>query len=209
MRTRRTPPRIRAGGFTLIEVLVALAIVAIAVFPMLQIVGEAQKDTYDSKFATLCAGRMRSLLAEITRSAKPGSNSSGDFSTMTDEEGYDSRFAYADIRFEWQCQSIDLSLDVTPAADLSEDKKKERQERDKKQEEKKEAEDEDAAIETRYRARYVKISCTYRLEDNEERVLLIETYVPPLPTADQLKKGKNGRDEVPPNNGSKGAGAKS
>ena len=70
--SRRSAARRRSSsGFTLLEVLVAMAIVALAVFPALQMINEAEKDTFDAKFATLCEGRMRSLLSEITRIRKP------------------------------------------------------------------------------------------------------------------------------------------
>ena len=189
-------------GFTLLEVLVALAIIAIVVFPALQLVAEAEKDTYDAKFATMCAGRMRSLLAEITRVRKPGETGFGDFDSMSEEEGRDSRFAYTNVKYEWQCQSTDLSLDVLPAADLSDDEKKDQEERKKKQEEQKETEEADAAVDERFRARYVRIVCTYPLQDGEEKQIVLESYVPALPTPDQLKKGTDGRTYVKPNDGS-------
>ena len=191
----------RTAGFTLLEVLAALAIVAIAVFPALQIVQEAQKDTFDAKFATLCAGKMRSILSDITHTAKPGTNEQGDFSSLPTEQGGDERFSFANIRYEWQCQAVDLSLDVLPSSDLSEDEQDAQEDRKKKQEEQKEAEEEDAAVDARYRARYVRIICTYKLEDGEEKQIILETYVPPLPTEAELKKGKDGRDFVPPNKG--------
>jgi prepilin-type N-terminal cleavage/methylation domain-containing protein len=197
-----------AAGFTLLEVLIAMAIVAIAVFPALQLVNEAQKDTHDAKFSALCSGRMRSLLSEITRSAKPGQNGSGDFSSMSDEEGFDQRFAYANIKYEWQCQSADLSLDVTPAADLSRRREGEQNNRKKKQEQEKEAEDQDAGIDGRFRARYVRMTCTYNLEDGEEKIMVVETYLPPLPTQDQLKKDKDGRTFIDPNKGTGGTAAR-
>ncbi|MSR48158.1 MAG: prepilin-type N-terminal cleavage/methylation domain-containing protein [Planctomycetes bacterium] len=189
-------------GFTLVEVLCALAIVALAVFPMLLLVERAEKDSFDAKFATLCSGRMRSLLAELQRTAKPGSSGAGDFSSMTEEEGFDERFAFADIRYEWQCQSMDLSVDVAPKADESDAEKKERQSRDEKKRQKDEEEEADAAIDARFRVRYFKVVCTYKLEDGEERELIVETYAPPLPTDEELKK-ENGRDVVPPNGGTK------
>ena len=202
-RGTRRPANARAG-FTLLEVLIAMAIVAIAVFPALQLVNEAQKDTHDAKFSTLCASRMRSLLSEITRTAKPGMSGSGDFSSMSEEEGFDERFAYSNIRYEWQCQSTDLSLDVIPAADLSEDEKEDQASRKKKQEELKEAEEEDTGIDDRFRARYVRMTCTYNLEGGEEKILVVETYVPALPTQNQLKKDEHGRTFVDPNKGTGG-----
>lgn len=200
-RTRsRGPARSRRAGFTLVEVLAALAIVALAVFPMLLLVERAEKDTFDAKFATLCTGRMRSLLSELQRSAKPGSSGAGDFSTMTDEEGFDARFAFADLRYEWTCQSIDLSVDVAPIAGESDEEREERKSRQEEREEQEKREEEDEAIDTRFRVRYFKLTCTYKLEDGEERNLILETYAPPLPTAEQLKQ-ENGRDVVPPNKG--------
>lgn len=196
--------RSRLGGFTLVEVLAALAIVALAIFPMLLLVERAERDSFDAKFATLCTGRVRSLLAELQRSAKPGTSGAGDFSTMTDEEGFDERFAFADIRYEWQCQSMDLSVDVAPKADESEEEAKERKSREEKKREEQEQEDADAAIDTRFRVRYFKVTCTYKLDDAEERELIVETYAPPLPTDDELKK-ENSREVIPPNKGSKGA----
>jgi len=199
-------PRRNVAGFTLLEVLCALAIVAIAVFPALQMVQEAQKDTFDAKFATLCHSRMRSRVSEITRTAKPGATGSGDFSSMSDEEGFDKRFAFANIRYEWSCQSNDLSLDVIPASDLSDEEKKEQEDRKKRQDEEKENEEADAAIDERFRARYIRMVCTYNLEDGEEKELVVESYVPALPTADQLKKGADGRTFIDPNKGAGGTG---
>jgi prepilin-type N-terminal cleavage/methylation domain-containing protein len=203
-----TRPTKKVAGFTLLEVLAALAIVAIAVFPALQMVQEAQKDTYDTKFATLCQTRMRSLLSEITRTAKPGSNGSGDFSSMTTEEGFDDRFAFANIKYEWTCQSNDLSLDVIPASDMTDDEKKAEEDRKKQQDDGKEDEEADAGIDERFRARYVRMVCTYNLQDGEEKQIVVETYVPPLPTADQLKKGADGRTFVEPNKGAGGSAKK-
>lgn len=190
------------AGFTLIEVLVALAIVAAAVFPLLLSIENAEKDVYDAKFANLCTGRVRSLLAELTRGAKPGTSGAGDFSTMTSEEGFDLRFQFSDIRYEWQCASVDLSVDVAPVAGESEEDRKERQEksRDEKKDEREEQDEQDAAIDARFRVRYLKVTCTYKLEDGEEERIVVETYVPPLPTQEQLKK-ENGREVVPPNKG--------
>ena len=192
------------AGFTLLEVLLAMALVALAVFPLLQIIAEAEKDTFDAKFATLCSGRMRSLLSEITRTAKPGTSGGGDFGSMSDEEGFDERFAYANIRYEWRCQAVDLSLDILPAADLSDEEKDEQEDRKRRQEEAKEGEEADKGIDERFRARYVRMVCTYNLEDGEEREIILETYVPPIPTSDQLKEGADGRTFVRPNTGSGG-----
>jgi len=195
-------PRRARGGFTLIEVMVALVIVALSIFPLLLSVQNAEEDVYDAKFANLCTGRVRSLLAELTRGAKPGTSGAGDFSTMTSEEGFDQRFDYADIRYEWQCASVDLSVDVAPVAGESDEERKERQEksRDEKKDEREELDEQDAAIDARFRVRYLKVTCTYKLGDGEERRLVVETYVPPMPTQEQLKK-ENGREVVPPNKG--------
>jgi prepilin-type N-terminal cleavage/methylation domain-containing protein len=190
------------AGFTLVEVLAAIAIVALAVFPMLLSIEEAEKNVYDAKFASLCTGRMRSLLAELTRSAKPGQSGAGDFSTMTEEEGFDARFDFANLRYEWQCQSLDLSTDVAPVSGESDEEREERLEksRQEKKEEQEELEEQDEAIDARFRVRYLRLTCTYKLEDGEERELVVETYVPPLPTQEQLKR-EHGREVVAPNNG--------
>lgn len=200
--SRPAPARRARGGFTLIEVMVALVIVALSIFPLLLSVENAEEFTYDAKFANLCTGRVRSLLAELTRSAKPGTSGAGDFSTMTTEEGFDLRFDFADIRYEWQCASVDLSVDVAPVAGESDEEREEReqQSRDEKNEEREEQEEQDEAIDARFRVRYLKITCTYKLGDGEERRLVVETYAPPLPTQEQLKK-ENGREVVPPNKG--------
>ncbi len=195
-RSRRAP----VAGFTLVEVLAALAIVALTVFPLLLVVEQAERNTYDAKFATLCAGRVKSLLAELRREAKPGTNGAGDFSSMTEEEGFDERFDFADIRYEWVCQSMDLSTDVAPKADETEDEARERKSREEKKDEAEDERDADEAIDARFRVRYLKVTCYYKLEDGEERELVVETYAPPLPTQEQLKM-ENGREVVPPNKG--------
>jgi prepilin-type N-terminal cleavage/methylation domain-containing protein len=198
-RPRRRPG---AAGFTLVEVLAALAIVALTVFPLLLVVEQAERNTFDAKFATLCSGRVRSLLAELQREAKPGTNGAGDFSTMTEEEGFDERFAFADIRYEWLCQSMDLSTDVAPKADETEDEARERKSREEKKEKAEQEREADEAIDARFRVRYLKVTCFYKLEDGEERELVVETYAPPLPTEEQLKM-ETGREVVPPNKGGK------
>jgi prepilin-type N-terminal cleavage/methylation domain-containing protein len=203
MKGARTHRRARAG-FTLLEVLAALAIVALVVFPALQIVQEAQKDTFDAKLATLCVGKMRSLLSEITRTAKAGTSSEGDLSTLSDEEGFDKRFAFSNVRYEWQCRSADLSLDLLPDSELTEDEKKDEEERKRRQEDAGESDSLDQDIDERFRARYVRIACTYLLESGEEKQIVVETYVPPLPSEDKLKKGADGRTYVEPNSGGGG-----
>jgi prepilin-type N-terminal cleavage/methylation domain-containing protein len=185
-------------GFTLLEVLVALAVVGIAIFPAMQVLELAHQDTFDAKFATLCTGRIRSLLAEITRVAKPGEHGNGDFSSMTDEEGYDERFAFANIRYEWQCKPLDLSLDITPDAELTEEERKEQETRKERLEEAKEA---DEGVDAKYRARYVRVTCTWIMQDGEEREIIVESYLPPLPTKEQLEEGADGRTYVQPNTG--------
>lgn len=199
---RPAPARRARAGFTLIEVMVALAIVALAIFPLLLSVENAEEFVYDAKFAHLCTGRTRSLLAELTRAAKPGQSGAGDFSTMTSEEGFDQRFDFADIRYEWQCVSVDLSVDVAPVAGETDEEREERQEksRDEKEEEREEVTEQDEAIDARFRVRYLKVTCTYKLGDGEERRLVVETYAPPLPTQEQLKR-ENDREVVPPNKG--------
>ena len=112
-----------------------MVIMAIAIFPSLEIIREAEKNSFDAKFAELCAGKARSLLSEITRSYKPGNTGGGDLSSLSKEEGGDDRNSYANIRYEWQCSAVDLSLDVAPASDLSDadkdaaTKKREQQEK--------------------------------------------------------------------------------
>jgi prepilin-type N-terminal cleavage/methylation domain-containing protein len=196
----------RSGGFTLLEVLVSLAIVSLLVFPALQLVQEAQRDIFEARIELLCAGRMRSLLSEITRARKPGESGDGDFSSMTDEEGFDERFAYANVRYEWQCKSNDLSLDVVPAADMTDEEKQAQEDRKAAQDKVEDATKEDEGVDERFRSRYIRMICTYRLAEDEERRIVIETYVPPLPTEDSLKKGADGRTYVQPNTGSGGTG---
>jgi prepilin-type N-terminal cleavage/methylation domain-containing protein len=200
MNTRRR----RDAGFTLIEVLAAMVIMALAVFPCLTVIREAEKNSFDAKFSELCVGKMRSLLSEIARTQKPGQSGSGDFSTMSREEGGDDRHAYANIRYEWQCTAVDLSLDITPAGEQTDAEKDAEKTKKEKQDEAQKAEDADAAIDERFRARYVRMSCTYHLDNGEERQIIVETYIPPLPSPNQT--AANG-DTVPPNQGT-GGGAK-
>jgi prepilin-type N-terminal cleavage/methylation domain-containing protein len=191
------------AGFTLLEVLAAMVIMALAVFPCLTVIREAEKNSFDAKFSELCVGRMRSLLSEIARTQKPGQTGSGDFSTMSREEGGDDRLAYASIRYEWQCQAVDLSLDITPEGEQTDAEKDAEKTKKEKQDEAQKAEDADAAIDERFRARYVKISCTYHLDNGEERQIIVETYIPPLPNPNSKQAGNAG-DSVPPNQGTGG-----
>ena len=191
------------AGFTLLEVLCAMVIMALAVFPCLTVIREAEKNSFDAKFSELCVGRMRSLLSEIARTQKPGQTGSGDFSTMSREEGGDDRLAYASIRYEWQCQAVDLSLDITPEGEQTDAEKDAEKTKKEKQDEAQKAEDADAAIDERFRARYVKISCTYHLDNGEERQIIVETYIPPLPNPNSKQAGNAG-DSVPPNQGTGG-----
>jgi len=191
------------AGFTLFEVLAAMVIMALAVFPCLTVIREAEKNSFDAKFSELCVGRMRSLLSEIARTQKPGQTGSGDFSTMSREEGGDDRLAYASIRYEWQCQAVDLSLDITPEGEQTDAEKDAEKTKKEKQDEAQKAEDADAAIDERFRARYVKISCTYHLDNGEERQIIVETYIPPFPNPNSKQAGNAG-DSVPPNQGTGG-----
>lgn len=201
----RTAGRRRAaeGGFTLVEVLVAMLIMAIAIFPSLTIIREAEKNSFDAKFAELCAGKARSLLSEITRSVKPGNNGQGDLSSLSKDEGGDDRNSYTNIRWEYQCSAVDLSLDVAPAADLTDADKdaatKKREQQDKAQSD----EAADAAIDERFRARYVRMVFTYKLDSGEERQIILETYVPPFPNENAITDDSG--NNVQPNQGSGGA----
>jgi len=196
-------PRRHEAGFTLLEVLAAMVIMALAVFPCLQVIREAEKNSFDAKFSELCVGKMRSLLSEIARTQKPGQTGSGDFSTMSREEGGDDRLAFANIRYEWLCQAVDLSLDITPAGEQTDAEKDAEKTKKEKQDEAQKAEDADAAIDERFRARYVRMTCTYHLDNGEERQIIVETYIPPLPNPNSQQAG-NGADSVPPNNGTGG-----
>jgi prepilin-type N-terminal cleavage/methylation domain-containing protein len=190
-------------GFTLVEVLVAMVIMAIAIFPSLEIIREAEKNSFDAKFAELCAGKARSLLSEITRAYKPGNTGQDDLSSLSKEEGGDDRNSYANIRYEWQCSAVDLSLDVAPASDLTDADKdaatKKREQQDKAQSD----EAADAAIDERFRARYVRMVFTYKLDSGEERQIILETYVPPFPNENKNPDGSD--NNVQPNQGTGGA----
>lgn len=191
------------AGFTLLEVLCAMVIMAFVVFPCLQVIRESEKNSFDAKFSELCVGKMRSLLSEIARTQKPGQSGSGDFSTMSREEGGDDRHAFANIRYEWQCQAVDLSLDITPEGEQTDAEKDAEKTKRDKQDEAQKAEDADAAIDERFRARYVRMSCTYLLDSGEERQIIVETYIPPLPNANSAQANAGG-DLVPPNQGTGG-----
>jgi prepilin-type N-terminal cleavage/methylation domain-containing protein len=205
--------RAAAGGFTLVEVLVAMMVMAIAVFPSLEIIREAEKNSFDAKYAELCTSKMRSILAWIVRTQKPGTNEQGDFANLSADAGGDDRSAYANIKYEWRCDAVDLSLDITPAADQTQaDKDAEEQKRKNQDEAQKDAEKADSTIDERFRARYIRMVCTYVLDSGEERKIIVETYVPAFPSADKNQEASNGStDLVPPNGGgasSKGGGGR-
>jgi hypothetical protein len=96
------------------------------------------------------------------------------------------------------------SLDITPAGEQTDAEKDAEKTKKEKQDEAQKAEDADAGIDERFRARYVRMSCTYHLDNGEERQIIVETYIPPLPSPNQT--AANG-DTIPPNQGT-GGGAK-
>lgn len=183
------PPRHGETGFSLLEVLVAIAIVSITVFPLLQISQESQAAAFDAKFSEVATSRIRSMLSHITAHAHPGDTAEGNFSSMSEEEGFVDEFSYDSIRYEWEVEAMDLSLDLLPEEDD--------EEADPYGTDSDDVEDDE--IDDRFRARWVKITVFYLREDGQERELTVETFLPPLPKDDTGYF--NPDDLVPPNNG--------
>ena len=164
----------------------------IAIFPMLQITQRAEVAAYEAKFRAVAIQTMRGLIAHITRTAKPGSSGAGDLTELSEEEGYDERFAYEIIRYEWRVEAVDLSRDVTTGSDEQDDEFRDEEEEEIR------AADEDATIDNRFRARYLRISVTWEFVEDEAEELVVETYLPPLPK-DESALGRD--DLIPPNDG--------
>lgn len=181
-------PSPRTQGFTLLEVLVAVAIVSIAVFPLLLISAQAEVAAFDAKFTEISCSQIRAMLSQILQNAQPGDTAEGDFSELPDDEGFDERFAYENIRYEWEVEAIDLSEDLIPGEDEEEDGSSPSDG----------AEVDEEQIDDRFRARYVKITVWYALESGEEQEFVVESILPPLPRETPLGVSA---DLVPPNNG--------
>lgn len=190
------PPRpTNQTGLTLMEVLVAIAIVAIAVFPMLQLVAESERSAFDAKFTSIACNQIRTLVSRLAADAPPGTDGSGDLSQFVDDEqGFEQRFAFEDIVYEWEVQALDLSADVAVRGQDDEEEDLFADE----EEELLRSEEEDQEIDDRYRARYVRVTVRYLMEEGEERELVFETYLPPLPKKEPIGGAS---DAVPPNTG--------
>lgn len=173
----------------------ALAIVALAVFPCLQITQSAEELAFNAKFTSLACNRIRALLSDISAVGKPGDYGEGDLTDLSDEQGFDERFAYATVGYEWRVEEIDLRKESSPN-DAEED--------DGFGSDDSGGDDLDSLgggeEDDKMMVRYVRISIFYQTASGEEQDVTVETYLPALP-----KKGKYQiPDAVPPNRGNRG-----
>jgi len=185
-------------GLTLLEVLVAIAIVAIAVFPMLQLIEESQHSAFEAKFSNIACSRVRALISQITREVPPGTEGAGDLSEFSTDEGFDERFSFANVQYEWEVQSADLSADLAPSSEEDDPEGGSGAEgRNEDEDLIKEAE-EDEKIDDRFRSRYVRITVTYHRPGSEpEEAFVVETYLPPLPKKDDNGLGSRSDNVAP------------
>ena len=169
-------------------------------------------DAIDAKLSRTCRNHIQRLFSEAAFDLEPGARRSGD---LTD---YD----YPQIRYEVECTAIDLSTELEEASDRNDGQDREDDwtrddsmfdridDRLDNQEEESlfyDPEDEEMQIPEKYRYRHVRLVLTYHLgadEESEEKEIIVETYLPPLPKIDEgpLDGPLGGPpDSVPPNEG--------
>ncbi|MEW6741958.1 MAG: type II secretion system protein [Planctomycetota bacterium] len=207
----------RQAGFTLLEMLVCITILAVAVFPLLLIKEQSITEATDSKLSRICRNQIQKLLSQAIVDLEPDKRMAG---TLEDA-------GYPGIVWEVECEEIDLSTEVSESSERNKEddgfndqdfgwKKGDSalfddegdssgSSTDSGKDDKWGLFEDETEIDPRFRYRHLRITLTYWLgtgEDAEEVKVFAETYVPPLPEKKDLFSDL-GSDLVPPNTGGK------
>jgi prepilin-type N-terminal cleavage/methylation domain-containing protein len=192
--------RRRGGGFTLLEMMICIAILAVAVFPLLLIKEESQLAATDAKMRRIARNSIQNILSKAMIELYPGDTMRGDLA----DEGY------PNIQYELECEDLDLSTEISSADEsttagdsifkTAAEEKKEKE--DKERRERSAFDDPAANIDARFLCRHVKITITYTMGsgDNPEKgEIKTETYLNPLPPKKDFSKLPTPSDKVAPN----------
>lgn len=192
--------RRRARGFTLLEMMICIGILAVAVFPLLLIKEESQLAASDAKMRRIARNSIQGILSKAMIELYPGDTMRGDLADQ----------GYPNIQYELECEDLDLSTEVSNADEkdtegdsmfkTAEEEKKEREDKERRSS----FEDPSASIDERFLCRHVTILIKYTVgtgEDPEEGEIKTETYLNPLPRKKDFSSTPGPSDRVPPNTG--------
>ncbi len=122
--SRPSPERSREAGFTLLEVIIALAILGVAFALAIQLLGNGMRAARTSQEYTQAALLSRQKMAEIAlASSQEGSVESGDFGggfrwtsevqpVPQDNESLPARLYQVRVRISWPGRAAEKSLDL-------------------------------------------------------------------------------------------------